>query len=454
MCLARIHRRCRCWCRLAAKTRCCRCCVRHWTQARRRCEDHLFAAAVFAHLLRVLLLKEQRRRREAGMMRMVLLMLRLIVMNEACDWPVVLEDSNSSRGRGCGGGGGELFLVVVFVVLLGHGEAERASHASLGASTPKVAATEVVQIGRMDGPVVALAVRAAAGLHEAVVERQVVAYGVAPAGAARMKVRVVVEYPLVDVGEDEALVGRAQDGERDQADVAVRRLRLVAALRHASTAAASRTRRRRRRHHARVNFNIRSVCIVDVVVVVVVARRRAHHFARLLIVNALTAYAAAAAATAVVVAAVAAADATASTAVAGDLYLWLACVGGGDDGSRRRRRRRRRRCQHVGEAVEYVLPLLAVEVWIVGSGVLRNGRRRGSIVGVVVSGGSGGGCEHARVRVHVCSCSRCSRCRGCHVKHGVGRRVHEVVRLWLCGLCRRRRKENVTATVVVGFLSQ
>ena len=57
----------------------------------------------------------------------------------------------------------------------------------------------------MDGPVVAFAVRRSARLHEAVVEREVVADRVAPARASIVKVRVVVENVLVDVAKNESL---------------------------------------------------------------------------------------------------------------------------------------------------------------------------------------------------------------------------------------------------------
>jgi len=118
-------------------------------------------------------------------------------------------------------------LLLVLGVLLGQRQPERLADAPLGAAPPEVAATKVLHVGGVDGPVVALAVGGAARLHEAVVEREVVADGVAPAAAARVKVGVVVEDPLVDVAEDELLLGRGQNGERDQADVAVRGLWLL-----------------------------------------------------------------------------------------------------------------------------------------------------------------------------------------------------------------------------------
>jgi hypothetical protein len=52
----------------------------------------------------------------------------------------------------------QLVFIVVFVVFFGYSEAKRASHASLCTSSSEVAAAKVLQIGRVDGPVVALAV--------------------------------------------------------------------------------------------------------------------------------------------------------------------------------------------------------------------------------------------------------------------------------------------------------
>jgi hypothetical protein len=53
----------------------------------------------------------------------------------------------------------------------------------LSFSTPEVAFFEVFDVGRMDGPIVALTVGAPSGLDEAVVERQVVSDGVPPSGS-------------------------------------------------------------------------------------------------------------------------------------------------------------------------------------------------------------------------------------------------------------------------------
>ena len=103
---------------------------------------------------------------------------------------------------------GNEHIFVVLVVLLGHSEPERSPHAPLSASAPKVAAAEVLEIGRVDGPVVAFAVRRSTRLHEAVVEREVVADRVAPARASVVEVRVVVQDVLVDVAENESLFRR------------------------------------------------------------------------------------------------------------------------------------------------------------------------------------------------------------------------------------------------------
>ena len=88
-------------------------------------------------------------------------------------------------------------------------------------TSPEVAAREVVDVGGVHGPVVALAVGRAARLDEAVVEGEVVADGVSPAGAPGPEVRVVVEDPLVDVAENQLLVLGAEDGHGDEADVGV-----------------------------------------------------------------------------------------------------------------------------------------------------------------------------------------------------------------------------------------
>lgn len=56
---------------------------------------------------------------------------------------------------------------------------------------------------------------------------EIVPDGVPPPGAPVPEVGEVVEDVLVDVGKHQLLVGHAQDGHGDQADVRVLRLRLV-----------------------------------------------------------------------------------------------------------------------------------------------------------------------------------------------------------------------------------
>ena len=73
----------------------------------------------------------------------------------------------------------------------------------------------------------ALAVGAAARLHEAVVEGEVVADAVAPAGTAAPEVRIVVQYPLIDVAEYQLALLGAEDRHGDDADVTVVRFRFV-----------------------------------------------------------------------------------------------------------------------------------------------------------------------------------------------------------------------------------
>lgn len=79
----------------------------------------------------------------------------------------------------------------------------------------------------MDRPVVTLAVGTPAGLDEAVVQREIMPDGIAPAGPAGAEVGVVLEDVLVDVGQNELLLRRRQDRHGDQADVAVLGFRLL-----------------------------------------------------------------------------------------------------------------------------------------------------------------------------------------------------------------------------------
>lgn len=100
-------------------------------------------------------------------------------------------------------------------------------HLALRLAPPEIAFAEVVHVGGMDGPVVTLAVSAAARLDEAVVEGQVVPDRVSPAGSAGPKVGVVVQDVLVDVRKHQFALGRAENGHGDEADVAVLGLGLL-----------------------------------------------------------------------------------------------------------------------------------------------------------------------------------------------------------------------------------
>ena len=137
--------------------------------------------------------------------------------------PVLVSRPCRPVGRGHGGGRRRTRAVLV----VRHRQAHRFAHTSLRAPPPEVALAEVVEIRRVDGPKVSLAVGAAAALDEAVVEREVVADAVPPAGPARPEVRVVVEDPLVDVAEHQLAIVDAEDRHRDQPDVTVARLRLL-----------------------------------------------------------------------------------------------------------------------------------------------------------------------------------------------------------------------------------
>ena len=71
----------------------------------------------------------------------------------------------------------------------------------------------------MDGPVEAASIVSASGLHEALVDRQVVAYGVPPGGLGGAVVRVVLQDVVVDASQDEAMVGALQQRLGDHLDV-------------------------------------------------------------------------------------------------------------------------------------------------------------------------------------------------------------------------------------------
>lgn len=75
-------------------------------------------------------------------------------------------------------------------------------HLPLGLPPAVVTLFEVVDASRVDGPVVALAIGSPASLDEAVVERQIVADRISPAGATVTKVGKVVEDVLVDISKD------------------------------------------------------------------------------------------------------------------------------------------------------------------------------------------------------------------------------------------------------------
>ena len=86
----------------------------------------------------------------------------------------------------------------------------------------EVALLEVAHVGRVYAPVVAAAVARLAHLDEALVERQVVAYAVAPALVrARLIVGEVSDDPVVDLVEQDLAVELAQYGHRDERDVRV-----------------------------------------------------------------------------------------------------------------------------------------------------------------------------------------------------------------------------------------
>ena len=102
-----------------------------------------------------------------------------------------------------------------------------ASDLPLSLTAPKVSPLEVVNARRMDGPEMAFAVCRSSGLHEAVVEGQIVTNRISPAWPTVPEVWKVVEDVLIDVGKNKLQFLRAQDGHRDEADVGVLRFRLV-----------------------------------------------------------------------------------------------------------------------------------------------------------------------------------------------------------------------------------
>ena len=140
-------------------------------------------------------------------------------------------DPQRAPGGGSGGCGrsevavGELVMVVQtqLAVFL-------PAPAARSAALSKVAAEKVLHVSRVDGPVVALAVLAAAGLDEAVVEGEVVAHAVAPALAPVLVVGEVLLDPPVNGAQVEAPLGGLQDGLGDERDVGQRGLHLVGVL--------------------------------------------------------------------------------------------------------------------------------------------------------------------------------------------------------------------------------
>ena len=99
-------------------------------------------------------------------------------------------------------------------VFLIDGQAHVFADFALGFAPPEIAFGEIFHVGRMDGPVVALAVGAASGFDETIVQTQIVPDAVAPAGPARPEISVIVQYVLIDVAEHQFLVSRTEDGHR------------------------------------------------------------------------------------------------------------------------------------------------------------------------------------------------------------------------------------------------
>ena len=102
---------------------------------------------------------------------------------------------------------------------------------SLGPPSSKISPLEIIDVGRMDGPIVSFAISAAASFDEAVVEAEVMADGVAPARASTTEVVIVCKNPLVYLAEHHLALRCAQDCHCNQPYVTVTRLWLVAHLR-------------------------------------------------------------------------------------------------------------------------------------------------------------------------------------------------------------------------------
>lgn len=92
---------------------------------------------------------------------------------------------------------------------------------SLRFSSSKVTLLEVFNVRRVNGPVMSFAICTPPRLNKAIIKRQIVSDRVAPARSAAPEVRVVIEDVLINVGQDELLVGVAVNGHRNQADIAV-----------------------------------------------------------------------------------------------------------------------------------------------------------------------------------------------------------------------------------------
>ena len=118
-------------------------------------------------------------------------------------------------------------IVIVVLLLLLDMEPHVPPDLPLCPSPAEVSLLEVVDTGGVNCPVVAFSIGSPARLDEAVVQREVVPYGVPPAGSPVPEVKVVVQDVLVDVRQHQLLLRAAQDGHADQPDVGVLRLGLL-----------------------------------------------------------------------------------------------------------------------------------------------------------------------------------------------------------------------------------
>jgi len=101
------------------------------------------------------------------------------------------------------------------------------SNLPLGASTSKISPLKVIHVGWVYRPIVPLPVSTTPGLDKAVIETQIVPDAVSPTWSSAPEVRVVVEYPLVDVAEYQLTFLGAEYRHGDDADVTVVRFRFV-----------------------------------------------------------------------------------------------------------------------------------------------------------------------------------------------------------------------------------